>query len=69
MTNPETVVPVFHEGDAVVLARGSYQGTVGTFLCLKPDVNWADIREPNGDVRCHPVLWLAHSKAAVGSGS
>ena len=61
MTDPQTVVSIFHEGDAVVLAHGSYQGTLGTFLRLKPDMNWAEIREFNGDVRCHPVIWLAHS--------
>jgi hypothetical protein len=57
--------PAFCEGDAVVLAQGSYQGTLGVFLRLKNDVNWADIRERNGEIRSHPVIWLAHSLRAV----
>ena len=59
--------PTFREGDEVMLARGSYQGTLGVFLRLREDVNWADIRELNGDVRSHPVIWLAHSAGAIRS--
>jgi hypothetical protein len=55
----------FHEGDQVVLAQGSYQGTLGVFLRLKEDPNWADITEPAGNVRSHPVRWLAHSPAVI----
>jgi hypothetical protein len=55
----------FCEGDNVVLAEGSYQGTPGVFLKLKDDVNWADIRERNGTIRSHPVIWLAHAPRAV----
>jgi hypothetical protein len=62
------VTPVFHEGDEVVLAEGTYQGTHGIFLRLRPDPEWADISERNGAIRTHPVLWLAHSTAAI-SGS
>jgi hypothetical protein len=51
----------FREGDEVVLANGTYQGTMGVFLRLREDVKWADIKERNGSVRSHPVLWLAHS--------
>jgi hypothetical protein len=58
MTNLD---PAFHEGDEVVLAAGTYQGTQGVFLHLKPDVKWADITERDGGVRSHPVEWLAHS--------
>jgi hypothetical protein len=57
--------PTFHGGDEVVLADGTYQGTLGVFLRLREDVNWADIREVNGDVRSHPVIWLAHSASAI----
>ncbi len=57
--------PEFREGDQVVLARGSYQGTPGVFLRLKEDRNWADITERDGSVRSHPIQWLAH--AVVGS--
>ena len=59
------VVTTFREGDDVVLAEGTYQGTPGVFLHLKPDVKWADIAERNGMIRSHPVAWLAHSPAAV----
>jgi hypothetical protein len=51
--------PEFREGDDVVLAEGTYQGTVGIFLHLREDVRWADIAEPNGSIRSHPVAWLA----------
>jgi hypothetical protein len=57
--------PTFREGDEVVLAHGTYQGTLGVFLGLRKDVNWAEISERNGNVRCHPVMWLAHSAAAI----
>ena len=57
--------PTFHEGDEVVLAEGSYQGTLGSFLHLKEDPNWADIRERNGAIRSHPVIWLAHYSATI----
>jgi hypothetical protein len=55
------VHPVFHEGDEVVLAEGTYQGTPGVFLRLNDDVNWAEITERNGRVCSHPVAWLAHA--------
>ena len=51
----------FKEGDHVVLAEGTYQGTQGVFIRLRPDVNWADITEPSGAVRSHPVVWLQHA--------
>jgi hypothetical protein len=54
---------VFREGDEVILAEGTYQGTRGTFLCLRADPRWADIKERNGVVREHPVEWLAHAHA------
>ncbi len=57
--------PTFREGEEVVLAQGTHQGTLGVFLRLREDVNWADIREPSGDVRSHPVIWLAHSASAI----
>jgi hypothetical protein len=56
--------PEFHEGDAVVLAEGTYQGTPGIFLRLRQDPKWADITEHDGSVRSHPVEWLAHSARA-----
>jgi hypothetical protein len=53
--------PVFCDGDEVVLAEGSYQGTPGVFRHLHADVNWADIQERDGRIKCHPVAWLAHA--------
>jgi hypothetical protein len=57
-----STLPKFREGDRVVLARGSYQGSLGVFLRFREDSRWADITEPNGSIRSHPVEWLAHSE-------
>lgn len=54
----------FREGDKVVLAEGTYQGTQGIFLRLREDLNWADIAERNGNIRGHAVAWLVHSTEA-----
>jgi hypothetical protein len=54
---------IFRQGDDVVLAQGSYQGTPGVFVRLREDPKWADITERDGSVRSHPVAWLAHSVA------
>jgi hypothetical protein len=62
MTSVEPIVPEFQEGEAVVLAKGTYQGTTGTFLHLRNDPNWADIEESDGDIWSHPVAWLDHSE-------
>jgi hypothetical protein len=53
--------PAFRQGDEVVLAYGTYQGTLGVFLHLREDVKWADITERNGSIRSHPIVWLAHA--------
>jgi hypothetical protein len=66
MTNKRSVDPIFREGDEVVLAEGSYQGTPGVFLRLREDANWADITERDGNIRSHPLAWLAHSSATRG---
>ncbi|MBZ5602955.1 MAG: hypothetical protein LAO79_11665 [Acidobacteriia bacterium] len=58
MTNTN---PTFREGDRVVLAEGTYQGTPGIFLRLSGDPRWAEITERNGEVRSHPLVWLAHA--------
>ncbi len=58
-----STLPEFREGDQIVLARGSYQGSLGVFLRLREDARWADIAERNGSIRSHPVEWLAHSEA------
>lgn len=65
MMSTQPAGPTFREGDEVVLARGSYQGTLGIFLRLKEDTNWADIRERNGAIRSHPVIWLAHGAEPI----
>jgi len=65
MMSTPLAAPTFREGDEVVLAQGTYQGTLGVFLQLKQDANWADVTEVNGDVRSHPVIWLAHSAGAI----
>jgi hypothetical protein len=65
MTSTTPAGPAFREGDEVVLADGTYQGTLGVFLRLREDANWADIAERNGSIRSHPVIWLAHSASAI----
>ena len=65
MISTRLVGPVFREGDEVVLAEGTYQGTLGVFLQLREDINWADITEHNGSIRSHPMAWLAHSTGAI----
>ena len=57
----------FQKGDRVYLAKGSYQGTIGTFLNLRTDPKWADILEPNNKVRAHPVEWMALSMSEAGT--
>jgi len=64
MMSDRPVGTAFREGDEVVLAEGTYQGTLGVFVRLLKDVNWADITERNGSMRSHPVVWLAHSTGA-----
>jgi hypothetical protein len=61
MINAKPAVPAFHEGDEVVLAEGTYQGTPGVFLRAGADPKWAEITERNGKVRSHPLVWLAHA--------
>lgn len=61
MTSIRPVPPGFQEGEAVVLARGTYQGTRGVFLHLNDDPNWAAIEESGGAIFSHPVAWLEHS--------
>ena len=61
-------VLTFRKGDSVFVAKGSCQGTVGTFLNLKDDdPKWADILEQNSQVRSHPVEWLQHYQPAAHS--
>jgi hypothetical protein len=68
MTSNEPAATEFHEGERVVLAQGTYQGTPGVFLRLGQDPKWAEITEGDGTIRSHPVAWLAHSAAATSGG-
>jgi hypothetical protein len=65
MTSIRPIAAGFREGDEVVLALGSYQGTPGVFLRLRESGAWADIHERNGAVRQHPVAWLAHAERSA----
>ncbi len=57
--------PVLREGDEVVLTDGPYKGSLGVFIGLRDDPNWADIKGRDGKVMAHPVEWLARSTAAT----
>jgi hypothetical protein len=61
MIDDRTDNRAFREGDEVVLDRGTYQGTLGVFVRLRKDSDWADITERNGALWSHPVAWLAHA--------
>lgn len=65
MTTTKPVGPLFHQGEEVILAQGNNEGTTGVFLKLRPDTNWADVADHNGNVRSHPVAWLEHIKPAA----
>lgn len=65
MTSTVPASLAFREGDEVVPANGTYQGAPGIFLRLSENVNWADIAEPHGGVRSHPVTWPSHSATAI----
>jgi hypothetical protein len=54
-------VLTFRKGDSVFLAKGPFQGTVGTFLNLSDDdPKWANVFERDSQVRSHPVACLQH---------
>jgi len=42
----------------MVLAEGMYPCTPGVFVRLREDIHWAEIKERDGMVRSHPVVWL-----------
>jgi|HubBroStandDraft_5_1064220.scaffolds.fasta_scaffold252913_2 hypothetical protein len=65
MTTVRPIASGFQQGEAVVLARGTYQGKQGIFLHLNADQNWADIQENDGSICSHPVAWLEHSAKPV----
>ena len=63
MTNLQPLAATeFMDGDQVVLVEGLHPGTPGVFLHFQPDRSWAEIRERNGEVRAHPVVWLRHAR-------
>jgi len=63
MMNTRPAGPAFQEGDKVVLAEGTYQGTPGVFLRLREDAAWADITERNGSPQ--PPRFLARPFRAL----
>jgi hypothetical protein len=65
MINSRLVATEFREGDQIVMAEGTYQGTPGVFVRFRKDANWADIRDRDGSISSHPVLWLAHSADTI----
>ncbi len=65
MTSIRPIAPGFQEGEAVVLVKGTYQGTSGIFLHLQADPNWAEIQESGGNIWSHPVAWLDHAVKKV----
>lgn len=65
MINTQPAGPPFRAGDEVVLTDGTYQGTPGVFVRLRDDVKWADITEPDGSVRSHPLAWMAHAASTA----
>ena len=67
MTSIRPIAPGFQKGEAVMLARGTYQGTRGIFLHLNADALWADIEETGGTICSHPVAWLEHVPKAIAS--
>ena len=42
------------------LAEGPYTCTVGVFVVLRGDVNWADIKDSDELIQIHPVRLLRH---------
>jgi hypothetical protein len=50
--------PRFHPGDHVVFVEGPRKYTRGTFLSLRADVEWANIRESSGALTTCPVAWM-----------
>ena len=64
MMSTQSADLAFREGDAVVLAEGTYQGTSGVFLRLREDASCAHIAQQDGVTRSHPVSWLAHCAGA-----
>jgi hypothetical protein len=51
--------PRFRAGDRIVLIDGPHEFVRGTFLHhLNDDVEWASIKQSDGQIRSHPVEWM-----------
>lgn len=50
--------PKFRRGDHVILAEGPHKYVRGTFLSLRDDVEWGNIRESSGALSIHPIEWM-----------
>ena len=62
MMSNKRVAPTFREGDEVVLAEGTYQGTLGVFLRLdKRRQLGGNHANAMASIRSHPMAWLAHA--------
>ena len=55
MMKKQLIATAFREGDEVVLAEGSYQGTLGVFLRLREDLKWATSR--SATAKSAATLW------------
>ena len=67
MMTSSPATQVFNTGDEVVMTRGTYLssgGSFGVFLRLREDANWADVTARDGTISSHPVEWLAHARDA-----
>ncbi|WP_180541133.1 hypothetical protein [Nevskia soli] len=53
-------MPDFSVGDRVVLFAGTRVGSPGSFVALRPDPAWGDVRDPDGTVAAHPMQWVRH---------
>ncbi len=54
-------VRTFQAGEKIFISHGVYQGTIGHFVALRPDTQWAEVHEDTkGITLTHPVQWLRH---------
>ncbi len=44
----------------MVLFAGTRVGSPGTFVALRTDSSWGDIRDSKGNVAAHPMQWVRH---------
>jgi hypothetical protein len=53
-------MPDFSVGDRVVLFEGTRVLSSGSFVALRPDPPWGDVRDPDGSVAAHPMQRVRH---------